>query len=653
MSPKTTERKPLALFRVLLLGTLFSVLGILWSLQVSLVGESVHLAGSVPAIPAVATLLLLSTAFPFLRRYGVTRAEILLITVFVAVATATTDSNCLLAYFFAFLVVSRHAPARETLSASLTKGLPRWFVPDNLQAMRDFCEGNASVPWHVWLMPLLGWLLFFLALWITLFAILRLFRDRWISHERLRFPIVDLMVSLAPPEGGTGSLLRNRLLWAGAGCSILFNALNMWNAFDPKIPATGVYIPIGGLFTSPPWSSLAPLSVSLRPEIFGIGYLMHSDVLLTAWLSYVILRLSNVVATASGVEVRTGPFDYQEIASGAYLGVLFVLLWAGRSSIGVVLREARDSLRSVSRSHPEYDAFQTRRRYTVIAVLGFLYQLAWAVSAGMVWWLAVLFLGLIVCFAVVYSRIRAETGAPIWYLFPFWQQQKLLVNLFGTGLLGAGGSSSLAVLAVMGFLGRGTFPELSAWHIETMELGERMKVRTRSIAIILVTALVVGLSVGSVLFLQIAYHKGYYSIDGGVNGNGGWRVMMALQQYQDLASWKSRPTPPNLPLIAHTLFGIWLTITMSGLRSKFLGFPLHPLGLAMGASYGYHLWFPFLLVWIVKGTILRVGGIQLYRHCIPFFLGIVLGHYFMAGIVWGGLSLFLPDLTRKFPVQFA
>lgn len=653
MSSETPKRKQVSLGRVLVLGTFFSVLGILWGLQVSLIGESVHLAGSVPAIPAVATLLLLSSCSRFLSRYGIARAEILLITLFVAVATAVTDSNCLLAYFFAFLVVSRYAPARESLSASLTKGLPRWFAPEDAQAMRDFCEGNASVPWNVWLVPLVGWGLFFLALWVTLFAILRLFRDRWISHERLRFPIVDLLVNLAPDDGNAPSLLRNRVLWAGAACSILFNALNMLNAFDPKIPASGVYIPVGGLFASPPWNSLAPLSISLRPEIFGIGYLMHSDVLLTAWLSYVVLRLSNVVATASGVEVRTGPFDYQEIASGAYLGVMFVLLWMGRSSIRVVLQETRNALRRVSPSDPRYEAHRIHRRYSLIALLGFGYQLTWAISAGMVWWLAVLFLGLIVCFAVVYARIRAETGAPIWYLFPFWQQQKLLVNLFGTSALGAGGSGSLAVLAVMGFLGRGTFPELGAWHIEAMELGERMKLRTRPIAICLVSALVVGLTVGATLFLQIAYHKGYYSIDGGVNGNGGWRVTMALQQYHDLASWKSHPTPPNLPLIAHTLVGGWLTITMSMLRARFLGFALHPMGLAMGASYGYHLWFPFLMVWLAKGCILRIGGVRLYKQCIPFFLGIVLGHYFMAGIVWGGLSLFVPDLTRKFPVQFA
>jgi hypothetical protein len=84
-----------------------------------------------------------------------------------------------------------------------------------------------------------------------------------------------------------------------------------------------------------------------------------------------------------------------------------------------------------------------------------------------------------------------------------------------------------------------------------------------------------------------------------------------------------------------------------------MGCPLHPLGFAMAASYGFHLWAPFLAVWTCKLLILRAGGMTLYRRLIPFFLGIVVGHYLACGVVWGGLSLFIPELTRKFVIHFA
>jgi hypothetical protein len=82
-----------------------------------------------------------------------------------------------------------------------------------------------------------------------------------------------------------------------------------------------------------------------------------------------------------------------------------------------------------------------------------------------------------------------------------------------------------------------------------------------------------------------------------------------------------------------------------------LRFPLHPLGFAMVTSYGEPLWGPFLLVWSVKSLVLRVGGMRAYRRGIPFFLGIVLGHFFVAGLVWGWLSI-VNEMYRRYVVHF-
>jgi hypothetical protein len=56
-------------------------------------------------------------------------------------------------------------------------------------------------------------------------------------------------------------------------------------------------------------------------------------------------------------------------------------------------------------------------------------------------------------------------------------------------------------------------------------------------------------------------------------------------------------------------------------------------------------------VWIVKSAVLRLGGMRLYRQLLPFFLGLVLGHYFTAGVVWGSLSL-INDMYRRYGVWF-
>ena len=48
-----------------------------------------------------------------------------------------------------------------------------------------------------------------------------------------------------------------------------------------------------------------------------------------------------------------------------------------------------------------------------LIIAGWAYLLWWTVRAGMGWWVSVAYVALLVCFAIVYARIRAEAGAPL------------------------------------------------------------------------------------------------------------------------------------------------------------------------------------------------------------------------------------------------
>jgi hypothetical protein len=87
-------------------------------------------------------------------------------------------------------------------------------------------------------------------------------------------------------------------------------------------------------------------------------------------------------------------------------------------------------------------------------------------------------------------------------------------------------------------------------------------------------------------------------------------------------------------------------------RSHFVGFPLHPTGYAVATAYGSLVWWPFLLAWLFKWAILRFGGLRLYRRAVPFFLGFALGHFFVAGAVWGLLGALWEEGARAYPVWF-
>ena len=95
--------------------------------------------------------------------------------------------------------------------------------------------------------------------------------------------------------------------------------------------------------------------------------------------------------------------------------------------------------------------------------------------------------------------------------------------------------------------------------------------------------------------------------------------------------------------------GLWLA------RNTWLRFPLHPLGYLVATAYGdgSHLWFPFLLVWVVKGIVLRISGARGFRKLIPGFVGFALGHFIFGGTVWTIMRMFLStSITERYGVIF-
>ena len=80
------------------------------------------------------------------------------------------------------------------------------------------------------------------------------------------------------------------------------------------------------------------------------------------------------------------------------------------------------------------------------------------------------------------------------------------------------------------------------------------------------------------------------------------------------------------------------------MKSRFLWWPFHPGGyvLTTGAGFGRE-WFAVFISWAFKATILKTGGVRLYRKAVPLFLGLILGDYTL-GCVWSliGIAFGLP-----------
>ena len=649
-----TSRQPMMglTWRSLLLAVVFCVIASYWIEWSEVVTFFCQVTEAVPAVPAVAFLIVLVLVNPLLKRLwhrlALDRREVLMIYVFLTVATSM--AGCGIARFFINTIpVPFYFDTPENNFAEYHKYIPDWMVPHDTETIRLLYEASdtGAIPWRPWLVPLAAWGLFFLALWVTMMAMLVIMRRQWSEREKLTYPLLYLPLEVT--EGlNTNTLLvnffRNPVMWVGFGISSIYNITNIINTYNPGFQSLGKYYDIGALFTERPWSALRPLQLHYRPEMIGFGYLVSTEVALSVWVFYLMLRSQAVLAALGGLDVSGFPF-VQEQGIGAYIGLFFVLIWVARAHIGDVFRKAVYGAPEIDDS----DEPMSYRTAVVVLILGLAVVLGWVWYAGMALWVAGLYFFLILAVGLVYARIRAEVGVPLIWMFPYYQQYKVIKYTLGSRPLFVGNSwSTLSIFSTLVFLSRGYFPSLMGYQIESFRLAHDTNIKQRHMSWLLISALVVGFYVAIWLHLRAYYMYGA----GGLTALAGWGSGIAVQEYEQLTGYAAAHAPPDPWRIGATGGGLAFALILTALRMLFLRFPLHPLAFGMATSYGSLIWGSFFIVWLVKSIVFKLGGMSSYRRLIPGFLGLALGHYFSAGMVYALIGTFLLGTTGSSRRQY-
>ena len=663
-------------FRAILIAIVLAWLGTVWMKIDGIVSHTIQLGESVPCVPAVAGLCLFLVLNPVLARirprWALTRPEMVVIFVVLSI-TPTINSVGMMRMLLPSTNVAYYFDTPETNLDKVWEDVPDWYGPRDPETIRQMYEGSDEqlpplkgsavvklltwaersiaglVPWRAWLGPMFVWGSFALAFFICLLSFNVLIRKQWSERERLAFPLVQFIEPLTPSNSPhVAPILRNPLFWVGCGLSFVFNLLNMLHALSPSVPAPGPNFNLGALFTERPWSAIQPLIIQWRPEVFGLGFLMSTEILLSCWLFYILVRFSKVVATIQGSADRIPgfPFD-RELCNGGYLALTGFVLWVARKHLWAAAQCA------LGRGPQDFDEGEpVRYRWAFVGFFGgFFFMVIFAVIAGMSLWLALLYFSLIVGVAITYTRIRAETGAPMVWFFPYWEHQHLLDNLFGTARLAPNGDfRSLTIMHGFAWLSRGYYTTSSASQIEALKLADEADASRRQILIALILACILGLGLAYWAHLSAYYEYGGNVLEGG-STEGGYRIRLMTQSYTEVATWMDTPGAPDGRRNLATLVGFLITLALIVLRMRFLRFPLHPLGFSMTLAHT-GMWGAALLVWIIKTAVLRVGGVRLYKQLVPLFIGIVLGHFFTAGVVWGMVAVFNEELAEKYGVWF-
>ena len=628
--------------RALLIGAALIALSLLWMRELEL-RTGIWVATGVPPLPALLFLALLLVANLLLRRGGsgwaLSNAELLVIFVMVTVALNFSGIVGVRA-MVPFISALFYYASPENHFSDYQRYIPNWWYPRDPALIRHEYEGapGGAVPWGAYASPVLLWTVFLLALSALFICLLTLLRRQWTESERLAFPLVQL--PLAMLDGRRPRFFADPVMWIGFGLSFLYNLSRVLNAITPIVPTPGFYTDLSPFLVGK-WQGLQPIYLFHLPQVVGLAYLVPLDVSLSVWLSFVIVKLVQYVGFQMGF--RSANFPYmQEQASGGFIAMALALVWMARKDLGL-------SFRAAFRPGPVPNDHPLPLRWAVFGLFGSVaFLLGWCWVSGMSLKVGALFFFIVVCFALVAARIRAEAGIPF-HVVPWGMTMTTLENALGSnGLIAMGGVQSYVVLSSLNWLGRFWLPSMLAEsQIESFKWADAVNLRQRKMLYAVVAALAIGILGNFWAQITAMFRWGELNMfHGGPQGS--FNAMVAQQYFGAMSTAVRSPEASRYAETAATGIGAIVTVGLLLLRTGSRFGALSPIGYLAATCWGQGnpFWWGFFLAWLMKVLILKWGGMPVFRRLIPGFLGLALGHFAGAGILMATIGLFMPDLGQ-------
>ena len=613
------------------LAVLFTVIGVLWT------GESGGLLSATPPIPALATLVLLLVAAKGLGalsdRLRLTRRQIITIYAFVSVSVPMGFAG-----FYNNMLICLTAPTYgvEPNLQKMREFVPEWLVPTDEVVIKQFWEGSPteSVPWDEWLVPLLSMGLMTLLFYVVAICLLRLLHKRWSREERLIYPIAQLALSMVDgnERGRGGTMWGSRIFLLGAVTALAFNLIYIIPSLHPSWPIPPIQISMGQYLPDPPWNAAGKWDVRLNPLVFGLGFLVSMDVLLTIWLGFLFQKFLAVFLASWGVPHGSVFLIGEQHGIGSYTAMAIMMLWTARRYIANAVRRLVPGTR--------HDDPEEAGRWTVVflvaAIAGLFYMF---LRVGMAAWLAWVFMGLLVVRILAVARIRAQAGVPQMYLHA--AEVRNLAWVLGGVWLAMSGARNYIALTLLYFLPSAAY--MVPHHADAFRLAERSGTSTRTWSVLAVIAVVLGFALATVTLLPAYYKEGAVNIQG-------WTPQTVDYYGGYIMNAAARSEPHNPTRVAMMSTGFLVTCLLMYMK-RFYWFPFHPAGYLVACAVGFRIWAPIFAIWAIKWMILRYFGGEVHRKARNYFLGLVMGHFLIATI-WSFLALAKWPPTERFGVAF-
>ncbi|MBL7077917.1 MAG: hypothetical protein ISS31_10640 [Kiritimatiellae bacterium] len=521
---------------------------------------------------------------------------------------------------------------------------------------------SGGIPFKEWTNPAIFWFGFVGLLLAGTFAIAVIMRKQWIENERYPLPVAQIPIRLLgldttdEDELGTGklpSIWTNRLMWTGFGVTLFWCIMKIWAAYNSSVPNLGINVPIGPYFSDPGWGGMWNVQFKVCSVFLALALFMELNVLLTIVLGFFLYRAQFWVGHSYGLTSTAGyPFNGDQM-NGAYLTYALLVIFFTRKYLWLVIKRA---IKGGTEPGEAREAM-SYRTCLIALVLCYAGIAVWAHWAGIGVAGMLVFYTIMLLIALVAAKLRAECGVPFSTYFP-WSVMTIVPLLGGAPLFGPGGFIFIAMVTEI-FVIR-SFLLLPGLQVEMIELGRRARVVPSHLVTVALLGVLGSLLVGGWFVLSNAYAEG--ATKGGMGS-----ASMGLKthwfrtygSYTKAADQEAAPQEPTTeeatakqsggikPQVWAVAYGAGTVALATILRQFFAGFWFHPIGFLVGGTWmAQEAWGSILLAWLIRFTVLKLGGAATVRNkLMPFATGIFLGGmtaYFIYVVTVSYLKFFVP-----------
>ncbi len=504
--------------------------------------------------------------------------------------------------------------------------------PDAMVSLRGLTYIlKGYIPLREWIRPALVWSSYILLLCTAFFAINVIMRPKWADAERYPMPNSRIPLGIIGAEDENadapfGVLWRNPYLWSGLAFALVVGGLKGLHAFNPRIPNFAVDINLGDYITDPMWGGMFDVSFVLSLFIIAIAVFFELNVLMSLVLGYWACRLVYPVGYLTDIKVNAGFPWRDEQTIGAYIGYFIIVLVLSRKHVFAVINSAWRGT-----PKPEGEVMSSRSAVLML-LLCHAGVFLWAKLTGATSVSMLLMFAFLVMVGFISAKIRTECGTPFGYFTPY--NSMIFVTLCG-GMSVFGAEGMLVSLILSGFLTVTVFYLIPGMQFEMIQVGRRMRIRSRDIVGTCLLGVLGGLFIGGWVFLSNAYSIGGDNVrfQWGFNGLNWFMNGYRAALNETTAVWLQEGSGAATTGTTHwgntmMMLGGGGAMLLAVLRQFFSGFWFHPIGFILGST---HLndganWGSLLFAWAIRMLVLKTGGATaVTRKLQPFFLGVFIG----------------------------